>query len=205
MCMYCICKPQTRLSVPSPISLLHSGKTLTLILCWEMNGGQRKCKENTPYTQTECHAPNLNSCCCICTGGENSYGYANVDIMYITGALASKPMQNTKRVRKGKRALPGKEIWVRWTSCYRSIMWPNFLPHHTQTGNTIWPPAQEQKPCLIFLCFIYTQTLFCKVEATTLTNIVDIAKNKNARGGKVGKLRLSGEPTRIVRYSEKWQ
>lgn len=135
MCMQCMY-----------INLHHSGKTLTLILCWEMNEGQ-----------THTHTPNFNSCCCICVRGENSYGYANVDIMYITGAFASKPMGGKKkRVREGKRALPGKEIWVRWTSCYRSIMWPNFLPHHTQTGNTIWPPVQEQKPCLIFLCFIYT-------------------------------------------------
>lgn len=45
------------------------------------------------------------------TGGENTCGYVNVDIMYLTGALARKPC--LKKMRKGKRALPGKEIWVR--------------------------------------------------------------------------------------------
>lgn len=45
---------------------------------------------------THNHAPNLNSCCCICIGGENSNGYANVDIIDITGALASKPMKKRK-------------------------------------------------------------------------------------------------------------
>lgn len=58
--------------------------------------------KHPPYTHTECQALNFNSCCgcCICIGGENLYGYANVDIMYITGALASKPMKKKSKKRK---------------------------------------------------------------------------------------------------------
>lgn len=60
--------------------------------------------KHPPYTHTGCHAPNFNSCCCICIGGENSYEYANLDIMYITGALASKPMQKKEKSERRKKS-----------------------------------------------------------------------------------------------------
>ena len=65
----------------------------------------------------------------------------------------SEKERESKRERERENTLlPGKRSGL-GEPAQCSIMWPNFLPHHRQTGSAIWPPVPKKHPYLIhFIC-----------------------------------------------------